>query len=441
MALSLLHVKNGGPTTTTTILFENLIADYYHHITTTTTRHKNTTPTTATHQHQQVYTTQGNAPIYKRIEVEGDNKVGQGSTGIVFRGKYYTPLRAGKQQRRGGGGRILCAIKFPNTLFEKKEDKQGIQIKNGAIHITTTTRPNHPSSTTPTDLLLYKEALSDLETEWKNGFILHFGKEMWDTKVAQQAQIQISMHTLEKPILRYEALKLEWGYTHIHELFARDVQTPCIISESFDTSLLDWARHAQQQQQEGPWAPEQIILGHIMPQIVAGIQYMHYVVGMAHMDIKPTNMLCKTEKLHCVLCDFGGCLDANTLSKEYSGTVGYMAPEIQRFGSNLLISTVDAPGYIPKHADAFSYAASMLHILHPEIPCGTDDDQRQMLAKLIMAAEKDHNNNNNQFLLSLLADTTPTADRYAKFQQHIEYFRSLPLLPENTTRASYKKKP
>eukprot|EP00759_Apiculatamorpha_spiralis_P011500 PhF_6_TR18900/c1_g1_i6/m.27555 len=82
----------------------------------------------------------------------------------------------------------------------------------------------------------------------------------------------------------------------------------------------------------------------ILRDILSGLLYLHETVGMAHMDIKPENVLVtvkcekgkennkKTSPLnplgtYAKLIDLGGAIDANTLTTSTGGTYYYCSPE------------------------------------------------------------------------------------------------------------------
>jgi serine/threonine protein kinase len=142
---------------------------------------------------------------------------------------------------------------------------------------------------------------------------------------------------------------------------------------------------------------------------------MHESVRMAHMDIKPSNMLCRPTTqagFVCVLCDFGGCMDADTPSSECTGTIGYMAPEVERLEGN----SAGTEKYVPRYTDAFSLGAAFLHMLHPDVPYDTEQAQRLMLGELRKKGQSEAQKPEGQLFLALITQTTPPPQRYAQFQ-------------------------
>ena len=329
------------------------------------------------------FESQGDEPIYGHIRVEND-ALGSGSSGTVYRAKYLMPPNRQPVQ---------CVVKFPKSLFEKPDE--GIKIEGGMVHI----RRNN-SIVDLTDNL-YASALNDFEKEWKNGYALHFGRPMLATGVADERKHDIQTSKIRSAMEEMRKLKLDRGYNHIHHLLAMDVRVPCLISEYFNMSLLDWAR-------ADPPKNELVVLQDIMPQIIAGIEYMHHCCKMAHMDIKPSNMLYKPGPTngtnHCVLCDFGGSMDSDTPSGDAGGTIGYMAPEVETFRQK----------FVPKYADAFSFAASIMHMLHPQIPCGNTEEQKLMLDAF---RQSEPPRKENYELMGLLDPRKDPAQRYYEFEE------------------------
>jgi serine/threonine protein kinase len=86
------------------------------------------------------------------------------------------------------------------------------------------------------------------------------------------------------------------------------------------------------------------------------------------MDIKPQNMLYKfvpgNMYPQIVLSDFGSCVDAKTKINGDIGTRGYSAPEVEQ-ATKVAGIFKERAYYMPIHADAFSWALSMMDIIHP----------------------------------------------------------------------------
>ena len=293
---------------------------------------------------------EGAAPSYDLIRIYTAQKpLGVGSTGTVYHAKLLNS-HSPKFFRN-------VVVKFPNTLL----DNGHIKIEpNGKVSIT--------QAQTNKDKRLFHEAIEDLEIEFHNGFLLREGAEMMATGIADPAGVKIRESELKWQVTHPP------GYFNIHNLLDMDPTVPCLISAFFETALLLWARDAN---------PSPLMISsHVVPQIRAGLHYMHHVGHLAHMDIKPYNMLCShTEHgLHVVLCDFGATTSINTAGQNPAGTVGYMAPEVEQRG----VKSADyQEGYSPLYADAYSYAVSVLHLLHPHVPCETVDDQPKMLGRIL----------------------------------------------------------
>jgi len=311
----------------------------------------------------------GAAPFYDLIMVNvGEASLGSGSTGTVFHAKL---------QKRN------VVVKLPNTLLDSKHI-----VLNANGHVTTT------PITSARDRKFFEEAQSDLEIEWHNGFLLREGAEIMATGIADPAGVNIN-----ESELRWQD-KHPVGYNNIHELLGMDASVPCLISAYFEDAVLLWARRVK---------PTPHFIFHVVePQVRAGLAYMHNSAGLAHMDIKPYNMLCshKVSKgqhyLHVVLCDFGATMPSDAPGQSPAGTVGYMAPEVEH------------AGYIPKFADAYSFAVSILHLLHPSVPCETTQDQPVMLHKILARQCPAR-------LKAIVHEMDP-AKRYAMFQSSADIY-------------------
>ena len=290
---------------------------------------------------------QGDTPIHNMIhiliETQNKNKwLGRGSAGTVYHAKFVLP----KHQ-------IDCVVKFPNTLL----DNDCIQIndKTGTIAVNPKKKQEAKE--------YRRQALDEFEIEWHNAFLLHCGKEMMHTKVAEPYHSSIQVARIDSAARSMQKLKHEWGYQHIHELLAMDASIPCLISQHFEMALLKWAKATK--------PSRDVVETKVVPQILAGLRYMHECAELAHMDVKPNNMLYSPGK-HIVISDFGASMPAMLPHHEPAGTIGYMAPEVAKTNGS----------FIPKYADAYSFAVAVMHLIHPEVPCDKRDEQMMMLQRL-----------------------------------------------------------
>jgi serine/threonine protein kinase len=288
---------------------------------------------------------QGDTPIYNMIQIvkPTDKCLGKGSTGTVYRARFLLSKRA-----------IDCVVKFPNTLLR---DECIVIAENGGI----TLNPHKKDEAKENR----RQAIEELEIEWHNAFLLRFGKAMMDTRIAEPYSVSVASEAIQKAETETVLMQREWGYNQIHQLLAMDASVPCLISEHFEMAMLDWARKTK--------PSPQIINETVAPKMLAALHYMHNQGKLAHMDIKPNNMLYSPTTQRMVLSDFGASIPADVLCHTPKGTIGYVAPEVL------------AGAYTPRLADAYSFAVAMLHLMHPEIPCEFKNEQLVMLERVLLA--------------------------------------------------------
>jgi serine/threonine protein kinase len=111
------------------------------------------------------------------------------------------------------------------------------------------------------------------------------------------------------------------GYHHMHVILHYDPSIPAIFSEAADEDLI--ALQDRSAQDDRQWLnvhalkPSQLWV-RIVAQIVAAFQYICEISPVAHLDIKPENVLVKYPpsyrnkaepvELRCMLSDYGQCL-------------------------------------------------------------------------------------------------------------------------------------
>jgi serine/threonine protein kinase len=283
-----------------------------------------------------------NWSFYENLFINGKT-LGHGSSGITYPAIYKT--KDDKQT-------IECVIKLPMDLMKSGK----ISIQNNQLMIVNPSM--HKKSAE------YENAIENLEMEWVNSFRLHFGPKMTNLNI-QKNRSNVNRKDFKDAVMEARLIAKHPGFENIHRLFGMDIEIPFLISESFRGTLNELSRILHSQNNYS------ILFSSMLPQTVNGIHFMHNEAHLAHMDIKPENILYRFESanplsIHCVLCDFGDCKDAMTpIKKTNIGTPGYIAPEIN---SCLRDPTAS---YIPVYTDAFAWSVAMLytlniHSLNPE---------------------------------------------------------------------------
>jgi len=291
--------------------------------------HMHASTKTSTHHHNE-----SGASVYKGIRIA--EKLGQGSTGVAYQAFY----------RHVDGKYKQCVVKLPVRLLNSNEIQLG-DHKNGKIIIIDETAKGHE----------YQYAREELDYEWKNNLQLHFGKNMEKFGMGTR-KWSISNKELKSVIDESNELKKINGYNNIHKIQSADLEVPLLISEYFDGTVEDFSKMLEKLEYK---TQTKQIFEFIIPQTLAGLHFMHSEnVQLAHMDIKPANMLYKFAQGRShplvVLCDFGLCQPSEDPIKECMGTPYFRAPEIVPNQSSL---------YIPKYTDAYSWAVSMLYLFYP----------------------------------------------------------------------------
>lgn len=291
-------------------------------------------------------TNAANWEIHKHITV--GKLLGSGSSGMAYQAFYDT-----------GKAITKCVVKLPLNLMQAnllKIDEHGGIILTSAENDDKARRANVMIMRSQQKEEQHSLAVQNFTDEWRNYFMLHFGKRMLDLgmdhyewKIKKNEYRQVKNERIELKHIR--------GFENIHRLLVFDPYAPLIISEYFDGTLQDLS---QVLSKSDPQLLVNYMLDCIIPQTYYGLTYMHHhSVGLAHMDIKPMNMLYKfTSESQMypkvVLCDFGFCQNATDLSSEKCGTDAFAAPEI-----------FSREPHVPQYTDAHSWAVSMLWCFYP----------------------------------------------------------------------------
>jgi serine/threonine protein kinase len=267
----------------------------------------------------------------------------------------------------------------------------------------------------------YQNALSDLNYEWNNFILLHFGKHMHKSGMGEP-NWTVGGNDVRLVIEEKNKLKKINGYHNIHRILAMDTKVPLLMSEYFDGTVQALSMtlanfHSKIQAKH--------IFECIIPQTLAGLHYMHdQNVLLAHMDVKPINMLYKfvpgQQHPLIVLCDFGLCVPANQVKNDYYGTPYFMAPEIGKLSNP----------YVPKYTDVYSWAVSMLSVFHPQVIFGPIKSSlgNALLEKEMSQGDRllsDTNQEVLQLILEMINTNTPPPTRYLHFERaYSMYFPS-----------------
>ena len=282
------------------------------------------------------------------------NRLGAGSSGIAFQAFYNTGIMIEK-----------CVVKLPLELLKKGL----LQVDNdGGLHLSASldkrvvnARYGGGGGGDSHAKKIQSSAVDNFVGEWKNSFTIHFGKHMatlgmdryrWDIAAPMLSQIK-----RERTDLIHRR-----GYENIHRLLLFDETVPLIISEHFDGTLEDLAKILER---SSTAMKDDFMFDCIIPQTYAGLLYMHSEeIDMAHMDIKPMNMLYRfapgKKYPHVVLCDFGLSQPASKTIDMPMGSPAFMAPEMSDGGDYY-----GCPPYTPKYTDVHSWALSMFLCFHP----------------------------------------------------------------------------
>jgi len=296
--------------------------------------------------HSQFIESNFDVEMYRYITITG-KRLGSGGYGWAYPALYRNPDPAIPTMKK-------CVVKLPLNLIQNHI----IEIDwNGNIHLNERISDDDKRS--------FSRAVSNFKGEWEHSFMLRFGRG-----VSKLGMDNVHWKITGAQFLKAQCERMELkrfpGFDNIHSVQGIDLRVPLIMSEYFDGTLSDLS--ALNFMVSNPDIRQAYMYKCIIPQTYAGLRYMHIVAGLAHMDIKPQNMLYKfvpgNMYPQVVLSDFGSCVDAKTQINGDIGTRGYAAPEVEQENQVAGIFKERAY-YMPIHADAFSWALSMMDIIHP----------------------------------------------------------------------------
>ncbi len=122
-------------------------------------------------------------------------------------------------------------------------------------------------------------------------------------------------------------------------------------------TLLDLLMKANQKQHILSPELKQYLIG----QLVVAVDFLHSTNGLAHLDIKPDNIVL-TDNFKLAINDFSFVEKLNSIISHTTGTDQYMAPEVRRtMNSQSMV-------YIPEKADIFSLGISLFIIMFQKMP-------------------------------------------------------------------------
>ena len=359
----------------------------------------------------------GGQHVWRDLRLELDRngkpvKLGEGGFGLVLKCSVLVPPKIAHEkwtlEMLRGQGRLEPVrrdgvLKLPRALYEggclKVDPRTGHCEPSGKFMVGLDERP------------VYKEGfqLPDVDAETRGTMLSAAQTAKIAERMVRDFRDEIRMsHQLmlsaehvraelkgelsEKPALLRHAALVEAaqateqlhatvaGWRYINRMIDFAISPlPCLVFKRRQQTLCYADRQAWGNVRDG--ATERLrCCAH---QVLNGLLFMHSA-GLAHMDVKPDNVLFDAvrgpngeEILRCYLSDFGlSCASERTDSRD--GTKRYKAPE-------LLDHSVPIAKVVPKYCDAFSFAAMLLVLLFP-IEGDTDQDSAELAARAYVDA-------------------------------------------------------
>jgi serine/threonine protein kinase len=137
---------------------------------------------------------------------------------------------------------------------------------------------------------------------------------------------------------------------------------------------------------------------YIMYQLLKTLNYVHNTLNMAHLDIKPENIMINPKTKFVTIIDFGlSCTKDNCIK---GGTRGYMSPQIKEIWNSPEILTLNSA----KNADIFSLAIVFYNLLYCSSPFNNIDVLKLSFDETVNILVQSLDNPNKRCKLSHVSD-------------------------------------
>jgi len=226
--------------------------------------------------------------------------LGEGSIGKVYPCVYTGMAR----------GEIKCAVKLPGTLMFKY-----ITLNNEHKIITLDKKIKQEMSAYSVQR---NDSLDDFSKEFK------MAKLIFDPPGIQNKEIGAQILKAHFDMLKtsFSQIKAHRGYRNMLEYYHFIPEIPCIITELCQGSSDDLYKR-------GILSNSPDMIYYFLKQVISTIHYLSDVAGLAHIDLKFSNIFYKHEGRSMIfkLADYGGCAPLDKLWREdFKGSPGFMPP-------------------------------------------------------------------------------------------------------------------